>query len=183
MKIRFFDKLIVVLVALFLGLTAIYVICMAIGVLPTQPVIDTLNWMGLHWLNALAGVAVGLVVFAIAARMIAMLFATGAGAVSQYAKITSTSYGDIIIANDTIRQVVQHSMRIHPEVIKSLITIHSGPEAVAVTIKMAIRLDDVNIPEVTTAVQETVRSAIAQTTGITVNNVRINVDNSLAGNG
>lgn len=182
MKTHIFDKVVMFIVALFLGVLGIYLACISTNILPYQQISEVMTWVSANWLQMLAGVAVGLILFAVGIKMMIIVFAREEKH-SRYSTVAKTQLGDVIIATDTIKQVVQRSIADHPQIINSAIFIATQPEAVAISIKVALKLDEINIPEVTAGIQETVRSTVTDTTGIAVSAVRINVDNTVASHG
>ncbi|MDD4797274.1 MAG: alkaline shock response membrane anchor protein AmaP [Eubacteriales bacterium] len=182
MKTHMFNKVVMFVVALFFGALGIYLACISTGILPYQPVVDALAWVNTGWLQMLCGGVVGLVLFAVGIKILAIVFARDTQH-GRYATVAKNTLGDVIITTDTIKQVVQRSITAHPQIQSSLVFITTRPESVDICVKMALKLDGLNVPEVTADIQQTIRAAVADTTGIAVSAVRINVDNTVVGHG
>lgn len=181
MKMRVWNIIVIVILSLLLVALGAWVACVSLNVLSADWLVQVSAWLSAGWWQMAIGIAVGVVLFALGIKLFTIPFSKDEKA-AKYAKIATTQMGEVIIAVDTIKLVVRKALESNNNILKALVFITNEPESIRISIKMAVKLDQISLPEMTAATQEAVREAVTTTTGIPVSAVQINIDNSVITN-
>ena len=173
MKMRLLDRILLTIYTLAILLISLFLIIVAAGIIPLTSIKNYINGIQYGWEFAGILLIVSLCFLLISIKL---LFSRNKRKTPGGTLLKNTELGMIKISVNTLDAVVQKSVRGFQEIkdVKSFIV----PEEDGIRVRLNIQLmPDVNIPNVSTSVQNKVKEYVEATAGILVKEVYIYVDN------
>ncbi|MBM7581291.1 putative alkaline shock family protein YloU [Caldicoprobacter guelmensis] len=176
MKISWGERALLVVYTLAIAVASLIMMAIAVGIVPFKGVVEYINDIQYDWDFALV---LFLISLAFLAASLKLLFLRQKRIVLAGTLIKNTELGMIRVSINTLDMLVQKAVRGFSEVkdVKSLVV--AEPDGVRVRLNMQL-MPDVNIPEISQAVQKKVKEYVEATAGIVVKEVYVYIDNLAA---
>ncbi|MFO7294507.1 MAG: alkaline shock response membrane anchor protein AmaP [Clostridia bacterium] len=176
MKINWADRILLVVYTLLIAIVSLALMAIAVGIIPFAGVVEYINGIQYNWGFA---VAVFLVSLAFLLASLRLLFLRQRRTNFAGTLIKNTELGMIRVSISTLDTLVQKAVRGFSEVkdVKSLVV--AEPDGIRIRLSMQL-MPDVNIPEISQAIQKKVKEYVEATAGILVKEVYVYIDNLAA---
>lgn len=176
MKISWLERALLVVYTLAIAVVSLVLMAIAVGVIPFARAVEYINNIRYDWDFALALFLISLV-FLLAS--LKLLFLKRKRIILAGTLIKNTELGMIRVSINTLDTLVQKAVRGFGEVkdVRSLVV----AEADGIRVRLNMQLmPDVNIPEISQAIQKKVKEYVEATAGIVVKEVYVYIDNLAA---
>ena len=176
MSMRLLDRILLTLYTLAIIIVSLFLIIVAAGSIPLTHIKNYINSIEYGWEFAGILLVVSLIFLLISIKL---LFSRNKPKAVTGTLLKNTEMGMIKISVNTLDALVQKSVRGFQEIkdVKSYVI----PEDDGIRVRLNIQLmPDVNIPGISTAVQNKVKEYVESTAGILVKEVYIFIDNLAA---
>ncbi len=173
MKMRLFDRILLTIYSLAIIVASLFLIIVAAGIIPLANIRNYINSIEYGWDFAGILLIISLVFLLISIKL---LFSRSKPKTLSGTLLRNTELGMIKISVNTLDALVQKSVKGFQEIkdVKSFVM----PEDDGIRVRLNIQLmPDVNIPAVSTSVQNKVKEYVESTAGILVKEVYICIDN------
>lgn len=174
MKMRWFDKVLLVLGGLILLALGVFVVLFASNIIRFAEISmdklfsDAWQWMPLF---ILAGALLILLGIRIAFRSLWRRRV----AQSRYYAVQSVDAGSIHISMQAIDHLVHKCIQIWPEILTTHVAIHGQQEAVTIRLRLTLR-SDVRIPELIADVRAEIKDYVEECSGVKVERVEVIIE-------
>ncbi|SFP91247.1 alkaline shock response membrane anchor protein AmaP [Caldicoprobacter faecalis] len=176
MKISWLERALLVVYTFVVALVSLVLMAIAVGVIPFARAVEYINNIQYDWDFRLA---LFIVSFVFLLTSLKLLFLKRKRTTFAGTLIKNTELGMIRVSINTLDTLVQKAVRGFGEVkdVRSLVV--AEPDGVRVRLNMQL-MPDVNIPEISQAIQKKVKEYVESTAGIIVKEVYVYIDNLAA---
>ena len=177
MKIKAIDKLLLCLLSVVLAALGVAMVLMALGVIHPQGCVNLLTVLYSGFWPALIMGLVGAVILILTFRVLIAVFRGPGAQREQSVQVSAGEFGSAYVSYAAIDAMVQRHVKANNRVKECQSAILPAEEGVNISLKLIIQ-NDVEIPQLTEGLMQSLKAYTEQLSGVQVKDIRILVQSA-----